>query len=119
MRHGSLQVTHFRPGKTIGASPAEHHYYVVVLFDITEPKKYRLLMKILKRYAKRIQKSVFEAQLKPGQIREMTAAIEGLMGSERYYDPDDNVRIYRFAGNCEATVFGVCHTVDVESDIFI
>ena len=119
MTRGPLQVTHLSPGRTAGTSPAEHRYYFLILFDIAEPKKYRMLMKILKRYAKRIQKSVFEAQLKPGQIREMTAAIEGLMGSERYYDPDDNVRVYRVAGNCEATVYGVCHTVEVEGDIFI
>ena len=43
-----------------------------MLFDIASEKKYRLLMRILKRYATRIQKSVFDAYLKPRQIREMT-----------------------------------------------
>ena len=119
MTRRTLEVTHLRPGRTMGASPADHRYYVLILFDIADSKKYRLLMKTLKRYARRIQKSVFEANLKPAQIREMTSAIEGLMGSERYYDPNDNVRVYRVAGNCEATVFGVCNTVEVESDIFI
>ena len=106
-------------GKQGGASPAENRYYVLVLFDIAEQKKYRLLMRRLKRYAVRIQKSVFEAWLKPRQIRDMSVAIERLMSLERYFDSDDNVRIYRMAGNCDVTVFGECRTAQAESDIFV
>lgn len=119
MTAGHLQTTRFLAGRVAGASPAESSYYVLVLFDIADAKKYRLLMRILKRYARRIQKSVFEAQLKPKQIREMTDAIEKLMRSERFFDPDDNVRVYRIASNCDVTVFGNCTMAGVESDIFI
>jgi CRISPR-associated endonuclease Cas2 len=93
-------------GKLPGASPASDRYYVVALFDISEAKKYRALLKILKSYSCRIQKSVFEAHLKRSQIKEMSAKIETLMTSERYYNPSDNVRLYRIAGNCALTVFG-------------
>ncbi len=65
MTGSSLQTTTLSLGRIAGASPAENRYYVLVMFDIADPKKYRLLMRILKRYATRIQKSVFEAQLKP------------------------------------------------------
>ena len=49
----------------------------------------------------------------------MTDAIEKLMRSEWYFDPDDNVRVYRIASNCDVTVFGNCTMAGVESDIFI
>ena len=76
-------------------------------------------MRILKGYSKRIQKSVFEAELKPRQIREMTSSIERLMSSEEFFDEGDNVRIYRISGHCDVTVFGSCGTSEFEHDIFI
>lgn len=114
-----LEETTLSLGKTAGSSPAESKYYVLVFFDIANTKKYRLLMKILKRYATRIQKSVFDAHLKPRQIKEMTEAIRRLMASERYYDSEDNVRIYRISARCEATVFGTCDDVQPDQDVFI
>jgi CRISPR-associated endonuclease Cas2 len=78
-----------------------------------------MLMRIIKRYTTRIQKSVFEAYLKPVQLKEMTDSIEKLMSSELYFNPDDNIRIYRIATNCTATIFGSCNTVSDEDDIFI
>ena len=106
-------------GRIAGASPSEHRYYVMVLFDISDPKKYRLLMKVLKRYGMRIQKSVFEAQLRLAQIRELSASLENLMASERFYNPDDNIRIYRISGACTATVLGSYSSELMEENIFI
>jgi CRISPR-associated protein Cas2 len=106
-------------GKTSGASPAEDRFYVIVFFDISEAKKYRALTKILKSYGNRIQKSVFEAQLRRAQIKNLIAAIEKLMTSERYYCATDNVRIYKIAGNCEVTVFGVYESNILEENIFV
>lgn len=73
-----------------------------------------------KRCGTRMQKSVFEAQLKPSQVRGLLEAIEGLMASERYFNPRDNVRVYKIAGNCDVTVFGECTSeMTVSDDIFI
>lgn len=119
MTRAPLQVSNLTLGRQAGGSPAESSYYVLVLFDIADSKKYRLLLRVLKRYAVRIQKSVFEAWLKPRQIKEMSEAIEGLMSSERYYDPDDNVRVYRMASGCTAVVYGTCATDRGGGDIFI
>lgn len=119
MTRPPLEVSSLTIGRQGGGSPAEGRYYVLVLFDIASEKKYRLLMRILKRYATRIQKSVFDAYLKPCQIREMMDSIEGLMASEQYFNRDDNVRIYRIASNCTATVYGTCETVRRGEDIFI
>ena len=119
MKRALLQRTILSPGRQAGPSPAENRYYVLILFDIGNPKKYRILIRILNRYARLIQKSVFEGNLRPREIKRMTDAIEGLMSSSRYYNQEDNVRIYRIAGNCSATVFGTCATMSSASDIFI
>ncbi|NHM16474.1 CRISPR-associated endonuclease Cas2 [Eggerthellaceae bacterium zg-887] len=113
-----LKKTEFAPGRITGASPSENRYYVLILFDISNQKKYRALVKILKRYGLRIQKSVFEAQLKTPQIRDLVLSIEALMGSERFYDPGDNVRVYKIAGNCDVVAFGSCGTSILEENIF-
>lgn len=116
---GQLQVTEVSLGRIVGASPSEHRFYVLALFDISEPKKYRLLLKILKRYGSRIQKSVFEGQLTRAQIRELAASIERLMSSERFFDPGDNVRLYTMSGSCKALVFGEYVSTLLEENIFL
>ena len=102
----NLAVNRFNPGRTRGPSPAADRFYVLILFDISEPKKYRTLVKILKRYGFRIQKSVFEAELTHRQIAELVTSLEKLMRSERFYDVNDSIRVYRISGNCEAIAFG-------------
>ena len=106
MRRSPLHITEFSEGRLTGPSPAENRYYVLVLFDISDSKKYRLLVRLLKRYSSRIQKSVFEAHLKLAQIRELMEGIEDLMASELCFNPEDNVRLYRIALNGDVTVFG-------------
>lgn len=108
----------FAVGKVKGSSPAEDLYYVLVLFDIADSKKYRLLVKLLKRYSTRIQKSAFEAYLRTSQVKELVKEMDKLMESERYYNEDDNVRIYRIAGNCNVTVFGRVADNVPENNIF-
>jgi len=111
--------TELAVGKKAGASPTEDRFYVVVFFDIADAKKYRLLVKTLKSYGSRIQKSVFEAQLSRRQIRDLLAKVEQLMSSETYYNPSDNVRVYKIAGNCEITIFGANESSFLEENIFI
>lgn len=111
--------TDFSPGKITGSSPAEHRYYVIVLYDISDQKKYRMLIKILKKYSAPIQKSVFEAYLTSMQIQELVDSIARLMRMEKFQNEDDSVRIYRISGNCKATVFGEYKSSFVEDNLFI
>lgn len=113
-----VAVTELTPGKLSGASPSDCRYYILVLFDISNPKKYRILVKLLKQYCVRVQKSVFEGQLKSAQIRKLSDSIERLMAVEYYFDSNDNVRIYKIAGNCNLTVFGVYTSTIMEENIF-
>ncbi|MDR2714352.1 MAG: CRISPR-associated endonuclease Cas2 [Coriobacteriales bacterium] len=106
-------------GKIGGSSPADDLYYVLIFFDISDVKKYRLLIRILKNYSLRIQKSIFEAHLKRAQIKKLVESIDKLMSSKKYINPSDNVRIYRISGNCEVTVFGTYESTTLEENIFI
>jgi len=115
----NLEISDVTYSKISGSSPAEDRYYVLVVFDISDSKKYRLLIKTLNRYSTRIQKSVFEAQLTRKQIKDLMTSVEQLMLSEKYYHQADNVRIYRIAGNCSVTIYGTNESVIYEDNIFL
>lgn len=108
-------------GRKAGSSPAENRFYTLIMFDISNRKKYSLLTKLLKRYSRRIQNSVYEAYLKPADIKELTERVGKLMGSERYYNPADRVRIYKVSGPCNAVLYGECadDDADLQQNIFI
>lgn len=109
------QVSH---GKIHGASPAEDRFYVLIFYDISNAKKYRCLVKILNSYGVRVQKSVFEAQLKREQIKDLSAEVGKLMADGRFYSAGDSIRIYKIAGNCEATIFGLYCDTSMEDNLF-
>lgn len=102
-----------------GPSPAEHRYYVLVLFDIGDAKKYGRLIKVIKSYCTRIQKSVFEAYLRNRQIESLEKEIAAIMLSDRYYSPDDRVRIYALSGKPNVTIFGEYDRIGIDEIIFL
>lgn len=104
--------------KISGASPSEDRYYVLILFDISNSKKYRKLIKVLKKYSKRVQKSVFEAYIKPSQLKELLDSINHIMQMKNSFNPDDSVRIYKIASNCELVVYGEYKATIPEENIF-
>lgn len=111
--------SHSSPGRQQGASPSTNKYYVLILFDISDPKKGRQLVKLLKGYGTRIQKSVFEAQITKSQVKDLITHIRNLMSSKNHFNPNDNVRIYEVAGHCNLTVFGDYNEWILEENIFI
>ncbi|OUO35070.1 CRISPR-associated endonuclease Cas2 [Olsenella sp. An290] len=116
---GSLERNELNLGAIGGASPAETRYYFIALFDISDKKKYRILLKLLKRYGTRIQKSVFEGRATNTQLRELNCEIARLMDSDRFFNPDDRIRLYRIAGNCSVTVYGDYNGELLEENVFI
>ena len=111
----ALEVSTRHCSRKEGASPAENKFYTLIMFDISNRKKYSLITKLLKRYSRRIQNSVYEAYLKPVDMKELTEAIERLMGAEHYYDPADKVRVCKMSGSCSAALYGEC--ADGDSDL--
>lgn len=116
-----LEITTRQYGRKEGVSPAESKFYTLIMFDISNRRKYSLLTKLLKRYSRRIQNSVYEAYLKPADIKRLTESVEKLMGSERFYNPADRVRIYKVSGPCGAVLYGECadDDSDLRQNIFI
>jgi CRISPR-associated endonuclease Cas2 len=106
LTQGNLQIHEVSISKQNGSSPADDRFYVTVLFDISDAKKYRKIIKVLNGFSDRIQYSIFEAYLKKEQIRNLTNAIKDIMASPTFFDANDRIRIYKIAGNCELTVFG-------------
>lgn len=115
----SLMVKNVSLGKIKGASPSEDKFYVAVLFDISNAKKYRKVVKALKGYCNRIQYSTFEAYLKSEQIKSLTVKLKSIMEDSQYYNANDEIRIYKIAGNCELTAFGHNTADPPGQDIFI
>lgn len=115
----ACKTTRFTPGRISGSAPAKAEDYVLIMFDISNPKKYRILIKLLKKYGKRVQKSVFEAQLNRSQISELEKTVGRLMSSDRFYNESDSVRIYRIAGNCNALVYGSYTSVIMEENVVL
>jgi CRISPR-associated endonuclease Cas2 len=115
-----LQKQQTAIGKLAGPSPAESKYYVLVMFDISDPKKHRVVTKTLRRYAMRIQNSVYEAYLHDLDIQHLTADMERIMDSEKYFNARDRLRIYRMSGVCREAIYGPCpdDTLDLGDNIF-
>lgn len=107
------------PGRIAGASPATAEDYVLVMFDISSQKKYRMLVKTLKKYGRRVQKSVFEAQLTKAKFKALEKSVFALMSNDGFYDESDSVRIYRIAGNCDSVVYGSYGSAIVEENVIL
>lgn len=103
-----LERTDMTLGRATGPSPAENRCYVMVMFDVSNVKKYTKITKLLRRYCSRIQNSVYEGYLKASDYRALLEGLERLMGSERFFDPGDKVRVYRLTGSCTAVTYGPC-----------
>ena len=68
----------------------------VVTYDISSPKRWRKIFKILKSYGKPVQYSVFECRLSKAQIKSMHAALAAILD-----DQDDRVHCYPLCGQCD------------------
>lgn len=114
-----LEVHNPRIGKIKGASPSEDRFYVLILFDISNARKYRKIVKVLKGFTERIQYSVFEGYMKSSQIKELMIGLNGIMSHDQFYNSADKIRVYRMSGNCELTVLGRCANNIPEDDVFV
>lgn len=69
--------------------------FVMVSYDIVEDKKRLKLMKFLKDYGDRVQKSVFECNLSPETYEEVKSGVEKIINKRK-----DRVRYYRICKGC-------------------
>ena len=58
-------------------SPAEHLY--VVSYDISDPKRWRRIFKLMHGYGEWLQLSVFQCRLSPKRHAELVALLDGII----------------------------------------
>lgn len=70
--------------------------FTVIAFDIVDDRTRYRVVKALRRYAVRVQKSVFEAsELKPKAFQRLRQEVERLIDADQ-----DKVRYYFLCGSC-------------------
>ncbi len=70
--------------------------FTVIAFDIVDDRTRYRVVKALRRYAVRVQKSVFEApELAPNEFQRLRERVERLIDIE-----NDTVRYYFLCGSC-------------------
>ncbi len=72
---------------------------VMISYDIVEDKKRLKLMKFLKDYGERVQKSVFECNLTQRDYQKVKSGVEEIID-----DKKDRVRYYRICKGCAEKV---------------
>lgn len=69
--------------------------FVMISYDVVDDKKRLKLMKFLKDYGNRVQKSVFECNLSSKTYGQVKAGVEGIINKRK-----DRVRYYRICKGC-------------------
>ncbi|OGP89568.1 MAG: CRISPR-associated endonuclease Cas2 [Deltaproteobacteria bacterium RBG_16_47_11] len=72
---------------------------VMISYDVVDDSKRLRLMKFLKDYGTRVQKSVFECNFSPDLCERVKDGVENIINKRR-----DRVRYYRMCVNCEDKV---------------
>ena len=72
---------------------------MVVVYDITCPRRIAKVAKIIKDYGLRVQKSIFEVTVNPVLFEEMKMRIEGVIVPE-----SDGVKYFPVCEKCAGTV---------------
>jgi CRISPR-associated protein Cas2 len=88
-------------------------YFVLVIYDIIENKRRTRLVKLLKGFGFRVQKSAFEAMLPADKYNKLLDKLAPVAGQ------GDSIRVYKIRGDGAVTVFGKDDSVEVEDVVII
>lgn len=69
---------------------------MLITYDIADPKRLYRVAKIMKDYGLRVQHSVFEADVSPGQFKEMRLRTEAEIEF-----PEDGVKYFPLCKQCD------------------
>lgn len=87
-------------------------YLVVVIYDIVDNKRRAKLVKFLKGFGGRVQKSAFEC------ILDKTCYSKLVREAGRYVGEDDLLRIYKLFGSADVHIWGAVRET-VDEDVII
>ncbi len=91
----------------------ENKVYVLIIYDIIDNKRRNKLVKYLKGYGFRVQKSAFEAMVPERLYAKLKRELK------QYATEVDSIRIYRIVGSGVVTVYGLQEQVDSKDVIII
>ena len=74
---------------------AEHKLWYVICYDITEPKRWQKVYKLLHGYGRRLQYSIFRCRLTARQMEKLRWELEALLTAE------DRLLILCLCEHCE------------------
>lgn len=77
---------------------AENKQWYVISYDITEPKRWRRVYKLVNGYGRRLQYSIFRCRLTARQVERLRWELEKLMTAE------DKLLILSLCDGCERRV---------------
>ena len=88
---------------------------IVVSYDVTDDRRRARLAAALLDFGQRVQYSVFECQLEPGQIDRLRARLLAEIEST-----EDSVRLYHFCRDCGAkTEIHGCGVVTEDPEVYV
>lgn len=67
----------------------------VIAYDITSDQRRNQVSNLLKGWGRRVQKSVFECEVSPDELRGLAADLKRLL-----VIPEDRCHLYRICGEC-------------------
>ena len=91
----------------------EKKYFVLIIYDISENKRRNNMVKILNKYGFRVQKSAFEAIIRPNKYKKLLNELK------RIPDTNDSVRVYKIQGKGTVEVFGKDFSIEDENLVII
>jgi CRISPR-associated protein Cas2 len=73
--------------------------FILISYDVTDDQVRFRLARALKDFGKRVQKSVFEAEIDETELTRLRKQLSWVK-----LDPDDSIRLYRLCEGCVKTV---------------
>ena len=95
------------------AEPGGKTFTVLVIYDVSETKRRNKLVRLLKSFGFRVQKSAFEANLPENKYQKLLSSLS-VFPSET-----DSIRVYKIRGKGQVSVFGVDDSEVIEDVIII
>lgn len=88
-------------------------YFVLIIYNISSNKRRNHMVKVLNSYGFRVQKSAFEAMIRPDKYKKLLKDIEKI--------PDiyDSIRVYKVQGTGTIEVFGEQYSIEDEETVII
>lgn len=96
-----------------GPEVSDNRIFALIVYDIVENRKRARLAKLLEGYGFRIQKSAFEAFLKPQKYEKLIQELK------RFESKGDSIRLYIIRGRGEVVAFGDHQQSDEEEIVVL